>query len=96
MDASVLLAPFRRWEDARRKAMREEAARRKKKAAAVSKRRRRFAKEMSADSQDFWERHRLEREHAYRIPVANRKSVTRERALARAKAEKKGVVGARG
>lgn len=57
-----------RAEEARR--AREEGARRR---ASERKRRRRLAKEGSAGSGDFWERHRLEREHAYRIPVANRK-----------------------
>ena len=54
---------------------REEGKRR----ASERKRRRRLAKEGSAGSADFWERHRLEREHAYRIPVANKKGPVTER-----------------
>ena len=59
-----------RAEEARR--AREEGAKRR---ATERKRRRRLAKEGSAGSGDFWERHRLEREHSYRIPVANRKGM---------------------
>lgn len=58
------------------KEAREEGARKR---ASQRKRRRRLAKEGSAGSADFWERHRLEREHAYRIPAANRKAPAAER-----------------
>jgi hypothetical protein len=44
---------------------------------------RKMHKEMSTESGDFWERHRLERDDAYVIPVANRRSAVRERVVNR-------------
>jgi hypothetical protein len=52
---------------------------------AVRKEKKRLKKE---PSHDFWERHRIEREYEYRIPAMNRKSVSRRRAVAKAKLEK--------
>lgn len=42
-------------------------------------RQRRLKKEMSEESGDFWERHRLERDDKYEIPAGNRRSGVRER-----------------
>ncbi|SPN98959.1 uncharacterized protein DNG_01998 [Cephalotrichum gorgonifer] len=68
VEAVGSMMPSRRAAENRR--AREEGAKRR---ASERKRRRKLAKEGSAGSADFWERHRLEREHAYKIPAANRK-----------------------
>jgi len=44
---------------------------------------RKMRKEMSAESGDFWERHRLERDDGYVIPMANRRGAARERVVNR-------------